>query len=744
MKPNFRNSAKLKSAANNPYAARAQALFNEGLALHQKGRLAEAKVIYEKLLKIQPQHFDALHLLGVVAIQTKNHSIAVQLIDKAIAINPIHAAAYNNCGNALQELKRSDEALARYDQAIKLKSDFADAYYNRGNPLQELKRFDEALASYDQAIKLKSDFSDAYYNRGNLLQALKRFDEALQSYDQTIKLKADFAEAYYNRSIALQALKRFDEALASCDQAIKLKADYAEAHTNRGNALQALKRFDEAVKSYDQAIKLKADYAGNYSNRGNALQALRRFDEALASCDQAIKLKADYAEAYNNRGITLHAVKRFDEALASYEQAIKFKADYAEAYSNRGNSLQSLRRFDEALESCKQAINLKADFAEAYMNRGNALQALKRFAEALKSYDQAIKFKADYAEAYSSRGNALQELKPSDEVLARYEQATKLKADYAEAHLNLSLRHLLMGDFIRGWEGYEWRWEGGELAKSKRNFPQPLWLGKVSLQGKTILLHSEQFLGDTLQFCRYARLVADLGASVILEVEKPLLGLLGQLDGAIQLVAKGDVLPPFDYQCPLLSLPLAFKTDLNTIPTSQSYLAASPSKVEEWKAKLGERTKPRAGLVWSGSTTHKNDRNRSIVLGDIIRCLPQQFQYVSLQKDVRDADKGMLDSRTDIFNFSAQLTDFSDTAALCELMDVVISVDTSVAHLSGALGKPTWVLLPLVPDWRWLLDGETSPWYPSAKLFRQDKQGDWDGVLDRVRTELMRLVNTPA
>ena len=676
MKPNFRKFSNLKSAVSNPHAARAQALFNEGLALHQKERLAEAKVIYEKLLKIQPQHFDALHLLGVVAIQTKNHLIAVQLIDKAIAINPIHAAAYNNCGNALQELKRSDEALARYDQAIKLKSDFADAYYNRGNPLQELKRFDEALASYDQAIKLKSDFSDAYYNRGNLLQALKRFDEALQSYDQTIKLKADFAEAHYNRSIALQALKRFDE--------------------------------------------------------------------ALASCDQAIKLKADYAEAYNNRGITLHAVKRFDEALASYEQAIKFKADYAEAYSNRGNSLQSLRRFDEALESCKQAINLKADFAEAYMNRGNALQALKRFAEALKSYDQAIKFKADYAEAYSSRGNALQELKPSDEVLARYEQATKLKADYAEAHLNLSLRHLLIGDFIRGWEGYEWRWEGGELAKSKRNFTQPLWLGKVSLQGKTILLHSEQFLGDTLQFCRYARLVADLGASVILEVEKPLLGLLGQLDGAIQLVAKGDVLPPFDYQCPLLSLPLAFKTDLNTIPTSQSYLAASPSKVAEWKAKLGERTKPRAGLVWSGSTTHKNDRNRSIVLGDIIRCLPQQFQYVSLQKDVRDADKGMLDSRTDIFNFSAQLTDFSDTAALCELMDVVISVDTSVAHLSGALGKPTWVLLPLVPDWRWLLDGETSPWYPSAKLFRQDKQGDWDGVLDRVRTELMRLVNTPA
>jgi len=593
------------SAANNPVAARAQAEFRQGLALHQEGRLAEAQEIYRQVLKIQPEHYDALHLLGVISYQTGNLLQAVELIGRAIELNPNNAAAYSNHGLALQGLRRPDEALDSYDRALRLKPDYAEAYSNRGNALKDLKRLDEALDSYDRALELKPDFAEAYNNRGFALQELKRLDEALDSYDR----------------------------------ALELKPDYAEACSNRGNALQALERPDEALESYDRALELNPDDAETYYNRGIALQELKQLDEALDSYDCALKLKPDYVEAYSNRGLVLKELKRLNEALESYERALT------------------------------------------------------------------------------------------------------LNPDFADGHLNLSLCRLLMGEFALGWEGFEWRWQSDKIERQlgeKRNFTKPLWLGAESLQGRTILLHSDQGLGDALQFCRYAKLVSDLGARVILEVPEPLIALLSNLAGVAQLVERGGALPAFDYHCPLMSLPLAFKTDLNTVPSLNSYIASSPGKVTDWRAKLGERAKPRIGLVWRGSAMHKNDRNRSIALGDIVERLPEQFQYVSLQKEMSDADGATLVSRSDILHFGGQLNDFTDTAALCELMDVVVSVDTSVAHLAGAMGRPVWILLPFIPDWRWLLDREDSVWYPSARLFRQDRAGDWAGVIDKVRTALLR------
>jgi len=262
-----------------------------------------------------------------------------------------------------------------------------------------------------------------------------------------------------------------------------------------------------------------------------------------------------------------------------------------------------------------------------------------------------------------------------------------------------------------------------------------LWLGEESLQGKTILLQSEQGLGDALLFCRYARLASDLGARVILEVPGPLLELLADLAGVAQLVARGSALPAADFYCPLMSLPLAFKTDLNTIPFANGYIRSRPGKVAEWRKKLGDPGKLRVGLSWSGSVAYSSDAKRSVALSDIVRHLPGQYQYFSLQKDIKDGDREVFDSHANMVHFGAG---FADTAALCELMDVVISVDTSIAHLAGAMGRPVWILLPFVPDWRWLLDREDSVWYSSARLFRQDRAGDWAGVIDRIRAELLR------
>jgi hypothetical protein len=316
------------------------------------------------------------------------------------------------------------------------------------------------------------------------------------------------------------------------------------------------------------------------------------------------------------------------------------------------------------------------------------------------------------------------------------------KPGYAEAHYNKSHALLLLGEFDKGWGLCEgWRWKVEELIKAgggKRNFSQISWHGQKSLAGKTILLYSEQGYGDTIQFCRYVKLVANLGARVILEIQtESLRGLLSDLEGVAQLV-KGNELPDFDFQCSLLSLPLAFKTNIKTIPASASYLNSDAINVAQWKTRLGEKAKPRIGLAWSGNTAHKNDNNRSFPLSSLVKHIPTGFQYVSLQKEVRDVDKPTLQARPDILNFANELNDFSDTAALCELMDIVISVDTSVAHLAAALGKPTWILLPFMPDWRWLLDRTDTPWYPSAKLYRQEAAGDWNGVFERVGADLTR------
>jgi hypothetical protein len=270
-----------------------------------------------------------------------------------------------------------------------------------------------------------------------------------------------------------------------------------------------------------------------------------------------------------------------------------------------------------------------------------------------------------------------------------------------------------------------------------RNFPQPLWLGNESIAGKTILLHSEQGLGDTIQFCRYAPMVSDLGARVIIEAEESLAGLLEELPGVSEVVAKGQDLPDFDCHCPLMSLPLAFRTDQDNIPCPEKYLKSDPGKLAYWNARLGPKTKPRIGLVWSGSNNNPKLSHRRLPLNQAIRQLPSGFQYVSLQTEVWVDDKSTLDSAVNIIHFGDELNDFTDTAALCELMDIIISVDTSVAHLSGALGKPTWMLLAFSPEWRWMLGRDDSPWYRSLRLFRQEKIGDWAGVLEKLKSGLI-------
>ena len=660
-----------RKASRKQAAAQVQARFSQAFALQQRGQLAQAEALYQQVLELQPQHFDALHFLGIISLQTKQLQRAVELIGNAIRINPRNAAAYNNRGIALHGLNRLDEALASCERAIFLKPNYAEAYYNRGNALRDLKRFDEALASYDRAIVLKPDYADPYINRGVVLKNLNRLDEALASYNHAIALKPDDAQAYYDRGIALQDRKRLDEALASYDRAIALKPDYADAHFNRGNALQDLKRLDEALVSYDRAIALKPGYADAYNNRGNALRDLKRLDEALANYDYAIGLTPGYTDAYVNRGNALRYLNRLEESLASYEHAIALRPDYADAYFNRGIAFQDLNRLDEALASCERAISLKPDFAGAYWHK--------------------------------------------------------------------SLLKILAGDYEEGWRLYEWRWRDFQEA-FVRNFTQPLWLGDKSVAGKTLLIHAEQGLGDIIQFCRYVLMVEALGAKTVLEVPSSLVSLISTLKSNCTIVEQGKPLPTFDLHCPIMSLPLAFKTTVASIPATVPYLYAHQDRQMIWHQRLGNRTRTRVGFAWSGSTDHKNDHRRSIPLQVLEPLLQLPIEFHALQKDIRASDAAVLSNFRQIQSHHDELHDFSDTAALIQEMDVVIAVDTAVAHLAGALGQAVWILLPFAPDYRWMLERTDSPWYPTATLFRQPAIGDWSGVMSEV-TQRLRTVS---
>jgi protein O-GlcNAc transferase len=414
-----------------------------GMSLYQQDKLAEAEQVFQEVLHQQPDHFDALHLLGVIAIQTRHTERAVELIRQAIRLNANVAAAHNNLGRALLDLKCPMEALASFDKAVALEPDFATAHSNRGHALLDLNRPEEAFASFNKTVTLKPDYA-ACYNCGNALLNLNKPEEALACYDMAIALNSDFAEAYCSRGLALQLLKQPEEALANYDRAIALKPDYAEAHNNRGNALLDLKRSSEALVSYDEAIALKPDYSVTYYNRGNALLDLKRPSDAAVSYDKAIALKSDFAEAQNNLGNALLALKRPREALASYDKAIAVKWNIAEAHNNRGNALLDLKRPQEAMASYEKAIALRPDYAGAYNSRVKALLlALNRPLDALASYEKAIALTPDFAMAYNNRGKALEKLNRYDEAFIAYDKAFALESDLTGAEgdrLNAKMR----------------------------------------------------------------------------------------------------------------------------------------------------------------------------------------------------------------------------------------------------------------------------------------------------------------
>ncbi len=395
-------------------------------------------------------------------------------------------------------------------------------------------------------------------------------------------------------------------------------------------------------------------------------------------------------------------------------------------------------RLDDAGALCEELLQEDPGRFEALSLLALIAAQQGDFERAVVGYDRVIAVKPEFADGYSNRGASFAALNRPNEALLNFDQAIAIDSAHVGAHMGRAIVWLLQGDFARGWREFEWRWKTsqGRAIQEHRGISQPPWMGEEDIAGKTILLHSEKGLGDTLQFCRFAKSVGDLGATVLLQVQESLVEILEQVGGVSQVFGDTRRPPPFDVHCPLLSLPLALKIELATLPAGK-YLRAPLASVALWRAKLGEHSKPRIGLVWRGDPDNPIDRTRSLALTQLLSTLPDRYEYVSLQRNLNDSEQHIAAAHSPHLCLSQDLN-FAETAALCECLDLVISVDTSVAHLSAALGQRTWILLASSADCRWLLDRSDSPWYHSATLYRQACGGDWGGVLTRVAADLNR------
>jgi Flp pilus assembly protein TadD len=605
---------------------------------HQAGNLEQAERLYRQILQADPQHVDALHLLGIIACQQGKNDLAIRYMSEALRLRPDFAEARNSLGNVFREQGRLEEAAASYRLALRLLPNFVVALCNLGVVLREQGKLEEAVACLQQALRLDPNSAGVQDNLGTALCAQGRLEEAALRYREALRLQPGHAQAHSNLGMVLTLQGKPEEAAASFRQAIRLQPNYAEAHTGLGAALQAQGKLEEAVASLGQAVRLKPRYAEGYNNLGVALREQGKLEEALASLQQALQIKSHYADAHNNLGVTLRDQGRFEEALESWERVLQLKPDYAEPHNNRAMTL------------------------------------------------------------------------------------------------------LLMGDFERGWPEYEWRWRCKDWPSAMPPFRQPIWDGG-SLEGRTILLHAEQGLGDTLQFIRYAPLVKQRGCTTVVQCQPPLVRILTGCPGIDRLVPLGCPLPDFDVHAPLLSIPRLLRTTPATVPAAVPYLSADEQLLQHWGRQLKPVQAFKVGIAWQGSPTYRKDRDRSVPLAHFaaLARVPG-VQLISLQKGPGTEQLAGVADLFPVTDLGSRLDEtagaFMDTAAVMKNLDLVVTSDTAIPHLAGALGVPVWVPLPLVPDWRWLLEREDSPWYPTMRLFRQTERGNWTEVFERIARAL--------
>jgi tetratricopeptide (TPR) repeat protein len=649
---------------------------------------------------------DAHALEDAIHLHRQGHlDLAQEIYRSIISGNANHFDALHLIGVCYQQQGAPLKAIEFIQKAILTDCSQAPAYNNLGLAQKSLKQFHDAIASFNKAIELKPDYVDALCNLGNLLKDQSCFHEAIQSYQQALLINPNLPDAQFNLGCTLQQLNLFDRAIESYQKTLSLNPSYIQAHINIGSIFHKI---------------------------GKSLSALDHFQNA-ADIDPNSYI------ALLNLGTVQQHLQNHKAAITSFEKAIVINPTFFDAYFNCGNTLLQMGQFEQAIKCFDQALARNQDHADCFFNLGNAYMGLKEYEKAIKCFDQALLLKPELKEAHNHKGVAWHELLNLRFAIDSFKKALNIDPSYADAHLNSAYSFLLNNDYENGFIKYEWRWKVSQNGIDRSQLNIPLWLGKESVNKKIILIYAEQGLGDTIQFIRYINLVAQYGAKVILQIQPLLINVFDPftLNADIQVI--GEPIKSIDFQIPLLSLPLAFNTNLENIPVVQKCISIDPMKKMLWGARLGEKKCLRIGLAYSGSASHKDDKERSISLTELLGYLPEGFDYVCLQKEILDADLQLIHHSKKMRQFKNEIIDFSDTAALIDCMDLIISVDTSIAHLAGTLSKPTWLLLAHRPDWRWQLEKNCTPWYSSFELIRQNTRGSWGSVLASVRENLNHL-----
>lgn len=743
---------------------------------HRAGALDEAAAIYQAILGDEADHPDALHLLGLVRQQQGDFIASIALISRAQALRP-DAAFASNLANAFLGLGRYEEAVQACRAALALNATFGMAHANLGVALRALGRLTEAAEALRIAIAVEPSRPEAQASLGVVLLELGRRDEAVAVLRGLLAAHPVYAVAHYNLANALasaETSEALNAALPHYARAVALNPAYAEAHANRGGVLRRLDRLDEAEAAYDAALALQPDSALTQYNFGLLLGELGRPARALEAYDRAIAVAPDLAVAHSHRGNVLTALERDEEAMIAHARALALAPDDANLHHNLGLTLAHQARFAEAVVAQSRAIALKPDYAEAHAALAGSLVEQGQFNGALYSARKAIALKSDLAMAHSALGQAQLEMR--DLTAARtalehalalrpglsqghmnlgvlefrqgrlaaaeacYEAALALRPDTWEARYNRGVARLKRGDYAAGWGDFEHRLRGPERRRQDAHYPQPLWTDE-DLNGQTILLHGEQGLGDILQCLRFVPQIAALGAQVIVEAPKALRRLVEPMVGVAAFIAPGEPCPPARFRAPLFSLPHRLGVTLERLPRPMPYLRVDEAIAALWRERidaLAARPGPRVGIVWSGNVTSKVDHGRSIPLAAFAPLAATAgAPLISLQKQYGLDQLGQLPAGMSVTQLGEAYDagDLADTAAVIETLDLVVACDTAVAHLAGALNKPVWLAINAVADWRWLTDRQDSPWYPSARLYRQPAVDDWVSPLQAMAAD---------
>ncbi|WP_233834603.1 tetratricopeptide repeat protein [Paraburkholderia sp. ZP32-5] len=668
--------------------------------------------------------------------------LVAPFLDDASLPRDARADALNIAGVCAFALNRAADAEHYWRQCLYLKPDYADVYASLGSLLSSLGRLSAAKSVYRQLVLLRPHDAHAHYQLGNVLYGLGYKDEAQASYRDAVTLRPDHAEAHYNRGVVLRELRHLHEAEASFRHALRGLPDHAEAHNHLGGVLMQLGRIEEADAAFRQALTLKPQYPEALNNLGSTLKAMQRLAEAELAFRLALAIRPDYAEAHVNLGVVLFEVQRVPEAESAYRTALTHREDYADAHYNLGVALFGQQRFAEAEQAYRDAIRAQPDFAHAYNNLGCVLRVLDRLPEAVEVFQQALVVDPQLAQAHANLAIALVQLRRFAEAECAYRDALALRADYAEARFGLGVLLLGMGRFDEGWPLYEGRYEqpGFIHRKTRAMLGASQWAGD-SLGGKSVLLWQEDGLGDMLQFSRYIALLKAQGASRIDFACAPALHrLMANVDGVDAVLDHSTALArvsTYDCWTSLLSVPFYLRTTIDTIPRP-TRLQLDPALIEQWAPAL-DALPPghRIGLVWKGNAKHHNDVHRS--LPSLATLAPlwtvPGLSFVSLQIGQGDDEARNPPADQPLLDIGSRVTDLADSAAIVAQLDLVICVDTSIAHLAASLGKSCWMMLPERDvDWRWMHEREDSPWYPhTLRLFRRAPGEGWADSVERVR-----------